>query len=136
MNVEQIMSDELITVEIDDTIRMVKRLFEKHTFHHLLVVEGGRLVGIISDRDLMRSWSPFIGKISERSQDRATLKRCAHQIMTRKPVTAVVEMEVRDAAKIMLENSVSCLPVIQKNGRAIGIVTWRDVLRGLCDGNE
>ena len=132
MNINQIMTRVTITIGMDDDVRRVRDLFEEYGFHHLLVVEKRRLVGVISDRDLLRSVSPFIGKLSERSQDMATLNRRVHQIMTRKPVTISSEMKVEDAAEVMLERRVSCLPVVTEDGHAVGIVTWRDLLGGLC----
>ena len=131
MNIDRVMTRETITIGMDDDVRRVSVLFEEHRFHHLLVVERGRLVGVISDRDLLRNVSPFIGKLSERSQDMATLNRRVHQIMTRKPVTISSEMKVEDAAQVMLEHRVSCLPVVTKDGHVVGIVTWRDLLSGL-----
>jgi acetoin utilization protein AcuB len=132
MNVDQIMTHEITTVGMDDDVHRVRELFEDHGFHHLLVVERGKLVGVISDRDLLRNVSPFIGKWSERSQDMATLHRRVHQIMTRKPVTIGREMQVEEAARVMLEHRVSCLPVVREDGRPVGIVTWRDLVSGLC----
>ena len=75
---------------MDDSLHTIKELFEATGFHHLLVVEGRKLTGIISDRDLLKALSPFIDTISERARDRATLERRAHQIMTR-DVIAVKE---------------------------------------------
>ena len=132
MNINQIMTREIIRIGMDDDVRRVRDLFEEYGFHHLLVVEKGRLEGVISDRDLLRSVSPFISRLSERSQDMATLNRRVHQIMTRKPVTISSEMKVEDAAQVMLEHRVSCLPVVTEDGDAVGIVTWRDLLGGLC----
>ncbi|MBI4595198.1 MAG: CBS domain-containing protein [Candidatus Tectomicrobia bacterium] len=132
MNIDQIMTRKTITVGMDDDVRKVKDLFEKHRFHHLLVIEQGRLVGVISDRDLLRNVSPFIGKLSERSQDMSTLNRRVHQIMRRKLVTISSTMKVEEAAQVMLEQRVSCLPVVMADGHVVGVVTWRDLLGGLC----
>jgi len=132
MNIDQIMTRRTITIGMDDHVRTVRDLFEEHAFHHLLVVEKGKLVGVISDRDLLRNVSPFLGKFSERSEDMATLNRRVHQIMTRKPVTISPQMNVQDAARLMLERRVSCLPVVREDGHVVGIVTWRDLLGGLC----
>jgi acetoin utilization protein AcuB len=131
MNIGQIMRQELATVEPDDSLHRVKELFDLHGFHHLLVVEQGRLVGIISDRDLLRNVSPFIGRLSERTQDASTLDRRVHQIMTRKPVTVQPAMALPDAVQLMLANPISCLPVVTETGQLIGVVTWRDLLRNL-----
>lgn len=131
MNIEQIMTRQTIFIQMDDDIRRVRDLFEEHGFHHLLVVEKGKLSGVISDRDLLRSLSPFTGQLSERPQDLATLNRHVHQIMTREPVTITPDMEVEQATAIMLELHVSCLPVVTDMGKTVGIVTWRDLLIGL-----
>ncbi len=132
MNVSDIMTTGVYKISMDDTVRKVRQLFAKHKFHHLLVVESHQLLGVISDRDLLKNLSPFIEKMAERPQDLATLDRRVHQIMSRKPVTVSPQMSVRAAAKIMLEHNVSCLPVVDDTGWPIGIITWRDMIRGLC----
>ena len=132
MNVRDIMTRKTITIGMDDSLQRVRDLFEEHGFHHLLVVENRRVVGVISDRDLLRSVSPFIDRIAERSRDLATLNRRVHQIMTRRPVTITSDKSVEEAAQIMLEHGVSCLPVVTEHGHPAGIVTSRDLLGGLC----
>lgn len=131
MNVQDIMSREPVTVGMDDDLHRVKDLFELYRFHHLLVLLGERLVGVISDRDLLRASSPFIGRPSERPQDLATLNRRVHQIMTRNLVVVAPGTPVEDAARLMLDKRVSCLPVVDDDGKLQGIVTWRDQLRSL-----
>jgi acetoin utilization protein AcuB len=131
MKVDEIMSREPVTVGMDDDLHRVKDLFELYRFHHLLVLLGERLVGVISDRDLLRASSPFIGRASERPQDVATLNRRVHQIMSRSLVVVGPETAVEEAARIMLGKRVSCLPVVAAGGELLGIVTWRDQLRSL-----
>ncbi len=131
MKVDEIMSREPVTVGMDDDLHRVKDLFELYRFHHLLVLLGEKLVGVISDRDLLRASSPFFGRASERPQDVATLNRRVHQIMTRNLVVVAPETPVEDAARLMLDKRVSCLPVVTDDGRLLGIVTWRDQLRSL-----
>lgn len=132
MNVHDIMSGEPVTVRMDDDLHRVKDLFELYRFHHLLVLVGEKtLVGVISDRDLLRASSPFVGRASERPQDVATLNRRVHQIMTRNLVVVAPETPVEEAARLMLDKRVSCLPVVGPEGELLGIVTWRDQLRSL-----
>jgi acetoin utilization protein AcuB len=129
---ESLMTRHIVTVAMDDTLRRVRELFDGHQFHHLLVVEGRKLVGVISDRDFLHNISPFVGHdFSERPQDLATLNKRAHQIMSRKLVSARPQTTVVEAIQLILENHISCLPIIDEKGHPIGIVTWRDLLRAL-----
>jgi acetoin utilization protein AcuB len=127
-----VMSTRLVTVEIDDSLEVVKQIFDSVKFHHLLVVDSGKkLCGVISDRDLLRALSPYIGTVSENARDTATLKKRVHQIMTRQPVTLPPEATLADAVKVFLEHRVSCIPVVGPGFKAVGIVSWRDVLKSL-----
>ncbi len=129
MLVEAIMSRTVVTVGLDEPLRSVQELFDRYRFHHLIVVDGGRVVGVVSDRDLMRNLSPFVGKASERTMDTASLQRKVHQIMTRQPVTCRADEPIASAGLVMLQHNVSCLPVISESGACRGIITSRDVLR-------
>ena len=127
-----VMTTRLVTVEIDDSLEVVKQIFDSVKFHHLLVVDSGKkLCGVISDRDLLRALSPYIGTVSENARDTATLKKRVHQIMTRQPVTLPPEATLADAVKLFLEHRVSCIPVVGPGFKAVGIVSWRDVLKSL-----
>jgi len=86
MNIEKVMSKTVVTVEMDDSLKMIKGIFNSTRFHHLLVVESGKLYGVISDRDLLESLSPNIGTITETTRDAAMLNKKAHQIMTRREI--------------------------------------------------
>lgn len=130
MAIEHIMSRHVVTVELDDTLKQVRDLFAAFRFHHLLVLERGKLVGIISDRDLLSNISPFIGKMQEKPIDLASLQKHAHQIMTRHVITVTPSTSLEDAARLMIERGISALPVIGAEDRVVGIVTWRDLLRG------
>jgi acetoin utilization protein AcuB len=129
VTIDTIMTRQLLTVGMDETVETVSRLLAQHHVHHLLVVEHGRLLGVISDRDVLRNLSPFVGRPSERVQDAHLLRRHAHQIMTRHPVCVRPHTPIAEACTLLLFHGVSCLPVLTDDGRPIGIVTWRDLLR-------
>jgi len=135
--IEKLMQRRIVTISPDETLGHVRELFRSHRFHHLLVVENRRLIGMISDRDLLRNLSPFVGNaLNERSQDLATLNRKAHQIMTRRIVSATADMKLIEAIELILKHSVSCIPVLDARGEPIGILSGRDRLRGLVSGGE
>jgi len=126
--VASIMTRHVITVSMDDALRKVRDVFESCRFHHLVVTEKGRVVGILSDRDLLKNISPFVGKISERTQDLHTLDKRVHQIMTRRLVWCSDQTTLGEAGRLMLDHGVSCLPVLDHAGHCVGIVTMRDML--------
>lgn len=134
--VADIMTRKLVIVTPDDTVRRVLELFTKHGFHHLPVVEHEWLLGVISDRDVLKHISPFVGMINERYQDAATLDRRAHQVMSRKLVTVREQTPVAEAAQLMLDRRVSCLPVVRSESVLVGIVTSRDVLRAAFPASD
>ena len=128
MRVSQIMKPRVATVEMDDSMAMVRELFLAAPFHHLLVMEGEELVGILSDKDLYKALSPYLESPGENQRDRDTLSRRVHQVMSRDLVTISAEAALEEAASLMLEKGISCLPVLEA-GKLQGIITWRDLLK-------
>lgn len=129
MQVNDVMSRDVTTVGPDEALINLSALLRRGRFHHLLVTERDRLVGVISDRDVLRATSPFLDTHSESWRDASTLTRAAQEIMTREVVTVQASTPVEEAARLMLERGVSCLPVVDDRGRARGIVTSKDVLK-------
>ncbi len=129
MNLRSIMTSRLVTVEMDDRLAAVKEIFDSTKFHHLLVIDSdGKLAGVVSDRDLLKALSPYVGTAAENSRDTATLNRRVHQIMSRKPVTLPPEALIVEAIKLLLTHRISCIPVVDAQFRPVGIVSWRDLL--------
>ena len=136
MKVASIMTEKPLKVRMDDSIGTMREIFENVEFHHLLVVEGRKLVGILSDRDLLKVISPFLGTLSEKSRDEAILNKRVHQIMTRKPITVEKNTDTETAARLLLDRDIGCLPVISSEGEVQGVVTWKDILRLYVRGDE
>ncbi|MCC5824186.1 MAG: CBS domain-containing protein [Phycisphaerales bacterium] len=136
--VGDIMTPRPITVGMDATMREVRDIFESKGFHHLVVLgKDRRAVGVLSDRDLLRTVSPFVGKLAERSADVASLERKAHQVMSRQLIAARPNTLLRAAARVMLDHKISCMPVVDRELRLVGILTRYDIVRwsiGRMDG--
>ena len=124
------MKTRLATVEMDDKLRVVKNIFDSMGFHHLLVVGDDKtLRGVVSDRDLLRALSPYVGTAAETTRDIASLNKRVHQIMSRQPITLKADGTVDDAIALLLDHRISCVPIVDDQFRPVGIVSWRDILR-------
>jgi acetoin utilization protein AcuB len=132
MTVAEIMTTEVRTASMDDTLGGIREVFERHHFHHIPIVEDNELVGIISDRDVLKNLSPRVDSTWANNHDTNTLKRKTHQIMTRKVITISPDNTIEEAAATMLEKKFNCLPVLEQSGAILGIVTKTDLLRSLC----
>jgi acetoin utilization protein AcuB len=133
VSIRDIMTSQVHTLHMDDSLRTATSLFERERFHHVVIVERGRVRGVVSDRDILKATSPFVNNpMLERPQDASTLKKRIHQIMTRKPVTVGPAQSVAAAADLMLSQRVSCLPVVDEDGALLGILTVRDLLGQLA----
>ncbi|MFO0834876.1 MAG: CBS domain-containing protein [Phycisphaerales bacterium] len=133
MMLDSIMTRQVVTASMDDTLAEVRRVMGVYHIHHVVVVELERVVGVVSDRDLLSHISPFVGTTTERRVDSESLTRKVHQIMTRQLTVGTPAMTAEEAAYLILTQGISCLPVVDTNGACLGIVTWRDLLRVAYD---
>ena len=130
MDVGSIMTTRVVSVELDDRLDVVKKIFDTLKFHHLLVVDsGGKLKGVVSDRDLLKALSPYVGSAAENARDIATLNRRVHQIMSRNLITLPPRASISEAVKLFLEQRISCIPIVDQALKPVGILSWRDVLK-------
>lgn len=130
MDVGTIMTTRVVSVEMDDRLDVVKKIFDTLKFHHLLVVDDRRILkGVVSDRDLLKALSPYIGSAAENARDIATLNKRVHQIMSRNLLTLQPRASVAEAVKQFLDHRVSCIPIVDGEFKPVGILSWRDVLK-------
>ena len=134
MDVGDIMTARVVTVEMDDRLDVVKQIFDTLNFHHLLVIdERKKLTGVVSDRDLLKALSPQLGSAAETTRDAATLNKRVHQIMSRKLLTLHPRAAVTDAVQLFLEHRISCIPIVTEEFKPVGILSWRDVMTLMLD---
>ena len=128
MIIEDIMTKKVITVELDTEVKQIKKIFHDINIHHVIVVENKVVRGVISDRDVLKCISPYAGTPAEEERDSYTLTKKAHQIMSRKVISVIPSTTLRVAAKLLLKENISCLPVVDESNIIKGIVSWRDLL--------
>lgn len=131
MKMADVMTRHPVTIGLDETLRSARARLEHIKAHHLLVVEGEVLVGVLSDRDLLRALSPALGTLSESARDTATLDKKVHQVMSHHPVALQVDSPVIEAIDLLLTRNLSCIPVVDERLRPLGIVSWRDLLKAM-----
>jgi len=132
MNVSEIAHTVLITVTMDYTIGRARDIMKNKKIRHLLVMDGSELVGLITDRDVSSHLSPRIDTSIESAEDVKTLETKIHQVMTRNLITVSPDTPIAEAASFLLKHKIGCLPVVDKEGSAVGIVTDADFLRYLA----
>jgi acetoin utilization protein AcuB len=121
LSVRDIMATNLVTVGPHEPSGRAYQLMRDRRFRHLPVVAGGRLVGVLSDRDLRPiMFSPSL------AQTRVA------DLMTEHPTTIAPDAGVEDAASLLVIKKIGCLPVIEDD-RLVGIVTETDLLAVLVE---
>ena len=133
MTVRDLMTHPVETAPPEESILEARRRFADGGFRHLPIVEDGRLLGVVSDRDLLRAAGPALGfSHFDTDEDDPAIDRPLREIMTRYVLTADPNMSVADAADTMIRQGLSALPVLDED-RLIGILTTADVLRLAAD---
>jgi acetoin utilization protein AcuB len=117
----------LITVSPSDTLHHAMKTLESWRIRHLPVVEGDRIVGIISDRDVKRAAPSPFDQTGASEFVRVTAGLSVKEVMARDVVTISQFAPIEEAAALMLQRRIGALPVAA-NGRLVGIITETDVL--------
>ena len=128
MTARDLMTHDVEAAAPDETVLDARDRFRGGHFHHLPVVEGDRLVGVVSDRDVLRAAGPSLGPTEFDADAGPGVDRPLREVMSRSPVTADPLMSVEEIADTMLRHDISSMPVVD-DGRLVGIVTSADVLR-------
>jgi len=120
----------LITAPPETPVLEARRLMLKEKIRHLLVTEtDGRLIGIVTDRDIRLNLPSQATSLSVWEINHLLTKLTVGEVMTRAVITIGPDREAREAAVLMLDHSIGALPVTDR-GRLAGILTETDILRG------
>jgi CBS domain-containing protein len=125
--VAEAMTRKVVTIGENDTLETAEQGMKRFHFRHLPVVEGGKLVGIVSHRDLLHAASSFLSE-AEEARNKLIHKQPAKAVMHTDLVTVGPEDSLYDAAKLMWEGKLGCLPVLDGD-KLVGILTEADFVR-------
>src|SRR5262245_45090141 len=128
VRVRDIMPDHMVTISESDTLSTVEDIMTLGRVRHMPVVHGGKLVGVVSERDLLRASLSNLSGI-DAGQRRAFLHGVEiARVMSTPPIVVGPDSTVAEAARVMAERKIGCLPVVER-GELLGIITETDVLR-------
>jgi len=132
MRVEDLMTKKVFTVEPGDMIDRVFFLLHYEKVRHLPVIEKGKVVGIVSDRDLYKALGPKSNSGSIAAEGATELhvlpKKVTH-IMHRGVITVTTDTYASKAAELMAENRIGALPVVDAKNKLVGILSATDILK-------
>ncbi len=127
--VRDVMPRKMVTISESDRLSTVEDIMTLGRVRHMPVVHGGKLVGVVSERDLLRS---SLSNLTEFGNDerRAFLHVVEiGRVMSAPAVTIGPRNTVEEAARVMAEKKIGCLPVVDEDDMLLGLITETDVLR-------
>ena len=129
-----------MTVTADTKVDEVAHLMKKHNFRRLPVVDDGKLVGFLSDSDLMRVAPSPATTLSRYEINSLLAKICVRDIMKKDVVSVNVGATIEEAALIMYKNKIGGMAVVSNMVAVVGVITETDIFKtfvdvmGLADG--
>ena len=132
MLVKNRMTADPVAVAPGDPLAQAVRLTREHRIRHLPVVDGGTLVGILSDRDI-RSAMPSPLEVADAARAALLELTPVERLMTREVITVGPHDPVEDAAKLLCRHRIGALPVVDAHGRLLGMITETDVLTAFAE---
>ena len=129
MLVKDWMTSDPVTITDDTSMMKAIHLMKQNRFRRLPVLHQGQLVGIISDRDLKEASPSKATTLDVHELYYLLAELQVKDIMTRQPMTVSPEDTVEHVAQLMLERTISGMPVVSDRGELVGIITQSDVFR-------
>lgn len=131
MQIGQIMTTEVIFLRPNDTMDRVQQIFKTHNIHHIPIIDDDKVVGIISQVDylkLLHGFTLFKTHKSEEYNNAIMRSLLVKEVMTKQVATISPDDTIDLAAGFFRENLFHALPVVDKNGSLVGIITTFDLL--------
>jgi len=131
--VSKIMATDVVALDRNASLGSAKDIMDRRRLRHFPVVENGNVVGVVSQRDVFRASLASMLGYNERTEKAFLDNLSIKGIMSDPPITVTVDTGISEAARLMVEKKVGCLPVVDGK-RLIGLVTDTDFLKVLGGG--
>jgi predicted transcriptional regulator len=126
--VREIMMGSPVTLKPDETLDLANDVISLGRIRHIPIIEDGRLVGVLSERDMMGAATTTIFGLKRKSKSALLKSVLIKDVMKKKVVTVKPDTPIKDAAHLMKEKKIGCVPVVN-DGSLVGLVTTTDILR-------
>ncbi|MDA0193723.1 MAG: CBS domain-containing protein [Bacteroidetes bacterium] len=133
--VSKVMTGQVIVAEVNNSIQQIQDLFIEYDMHHIPVVNEGRVIGIISQTDLLKCYDKLMKSGDSVSADNVNSKYSVESVMTKKPISVAPVTSLATASDMMVEHHCHSLPVVE-HGQIVGILTARDVVRFVAETED
>ncbi len=135
-SIEKIMRENVIAVKPEDRVIHARRLMLENNVARLPVVDEGRVVGIISDKEIAFALASIKKSFPRGKQQNQLRNLLVKDVMKTNVVTAKNNITIKEAARIMMEEEIGCIPIVDEKGKLKGIVTRTDLLHHLREELE
>ena len=132
MLVRKKMHKDLVTITKDDRMTVAKKILKEKNIRHLPVVDGKRLIGLVTNMDIRKAEASPATSLEIRELHYLLDKLTVGEIMTRNVITISPDISVEEAAILLHDNKIGCLPVVE-DGNLVGIITENDVMEILIE---
>jgi len=129
MLVKNWMSKEVITADGNDSMQDALKLLKENNIRMLPVLKKGKLVGILTDRDLKRASASDATTLDVHELLYLLTRIKVKDLMTKNPITVPPEFTVEETARVLLENKISGVPVVDSKGNVVGVITQTDIFK-------
>lgn len=131
MLVKYWMNREIVTISADDSMEIATRQMRENNIKMLPVMDKGKLVGVITDRDLKRASASDATSLENHELMYLLTNIAVRSIMSKNPVTVPEDYTVEETAEVLLKHKISGVPVKEATGQIVGAVTKSDIFRAL-----
>lgn len=131
--VGEIMTREIITLKRSDSLKFGKDIMTQKRVRHFPVVEDGKVVGVVSQRDLFRASLASTLRYEEKIEKAFLDNLSIRGVTNESPVTVSPDTAITKAARLMVDKKIGCLPVVEHE-KLVGLVTETDFLIVLAEG--
>jgi len=131
MLVKKWMSQKVITIDHESSLQEAISLLKKHNIRRLPVLKDGKLVGIVTDRDLKRASASDATSLEIHELLHILSLVKINEIMTKNPITVLPEHSIEETADILMTHKISGVPVVDDMGQLVGVITQNDLFKVL-----